>query len=460
MFGLFRTALASNNGKVFNRDFWLVDVPLAAEAYPALWHACLAFTAIHESVKLEQANNLTVNDVGKGLMANEYYTFALRHFNKSIRYVVNTIHASKNLRYEDQEMVIMTNIIYIGISNMLEEPKQAVTHTKNLLDLVQQFRFGEDQNFSSTQRLRHTGLLGLILFIDGHADNHAEIVSRYSRSYAVKVPRYERFTSVSEAYVELLSIHLEELQEVKLFDLPVPAKKTRRKQLGDAFVSKLDAFEKTCDPGNLDPYSIATMRLFAEYKSITIRMISSKSWQQRIRNEEVFLPFLDKIDAVLEKEASMSSYTRDGTQPMPVSYSLSLNTMLLFILSAARLTTLRQKATRLINKWPCRENGWNSSLWIAFFDTKTIFEAENPQRTLPMQRQGHVARPSYPTSACSIIFDPYEGCDCIPPDFVCADHRLYQHSLTMDNGRCMVTFKSKYDLHYGFEGASYEFAWA
>lgn len=120
IFGIFHTEIAQKVCGMLSKNLWLVDVPRAAQIYPALWHASIALAAIHQSEKIK-IGNYTISNVN---IQRYYYILALSHFNQSTTYVKHTLPlinsvAADTQSYQKQEMVIMTNLLYIGICNML-----------------------------------------------------------------------------------------------------------------------------------------------------------------------------------------------------------------------------------------------------------------------------------------------------------------------------------------------------
>lgn len=95
LFGLFRTETVHSICGMLNKSFWSIDVPRAAQTYPALWQASLALAAIYETEKTKTTGNKitsTNNRIPKShrlnkIKQNRYYIFALSHFHQSLLYL-------------------------------------------------------------------------------------------------------------------------------------------------------------------------------------------------------------------------------------------------------------------------------------------------------------------------------------------------------------------------------------
>lgn len=113
------------------------------------------------------------------LARNHQYTTVLVHFNKSLRY-----HAEAVAQYRDdtpymqREMMIVTNIIFIGISSILEDTKQTTNHRVNLIKLLEHWRFGDEDPVSRHSVLTYDDLLSILLVIDGNMDPYPELPHR------------------------------------------------------------------------------------------------------------------------------------------------------------------------------------------------------------------------------------------------------------------------------------------
>lgn len=196
----------------FNRRFWQIDVPRAALAYPALWHASIALAAIHLSTKQGGTRpRCTASTSSRPRPRNYHYVVALEHFNKSIRHLAQALQghqgssssssSSGSLAYADQEMAIMTNILYIGIAAMLDDTWQLWSHWKNFVLLLESMRFGDGDPAACRGILGYEDLLSIVLSLDGNSPILEDLPYRWRRSWAVKLPQYSSFASTTQAYI-------------------------------------------------------------------------------------------------------------------------------------------------------------------------------------------------------------------------------------------------------------------
>lgn len=102
----------------------------------------------------------------------------------------------------DKGMAIMTNQLYIGIAGIIDDEWQIQSHQKNLLRLLESFRFGENDedvdnnnnnNTSQEGIMYHDVLFSLILSIYGEIIPTPEIQHRWDRKWPVKVPMYDAY---------------------------------------------------------------------------------------------------------------------------------------------------------------------------------------------------------------------------------------------------------------------------
>lgn len=185
---MFRSGTVHTVCGMLNKNIWLRDVPRAAQTYPALWHVSIALAAIHQSEKLK----LRTNTISSANTQRYYYIVALSHFTQSTTYLKDILPLisctdTDTESYQRQELVIVANLLYVGICNMLEDSTQAIQHLKNLFSFVEYVRFGQDINARPRGILNHKDLLSTLLFLDSTTESFGEIPTREHRSYAIPV---------------------------------------------------------------------------------------------------------------------------------------------------------------------------------------------------------------------------------------------------------------------------------
>ncbi|CEJ93354.1 hypothetical protein VHEMI08947 [[Torrubiella] hemipterigena] len=147
-----------------------------------------------------------------------------------------------------KEMMIITNIMYIDISSILEDTKQTTKHRINLIRLLEHWRFGDEDPVSRRCVLAYDDLLSIVLVIDGNLDPCAELPHRQERPWAFRLPTHASFMSTTQACMGLLYIlyyrlHDEDRSIEPGFDGPGRFA-ARRRQLA-LYVAKLDHYERS-----------------------------------------------------------------------------------------------------------------------------------------------------------------------------------------------------------------------
>lgn len=120
---------------LFNREFWTRSLPKAAQSHLALWHAGLAVSAM-------QIYRDSVRGVPSIDVQSEQYEFALTHFNRAIATMAGMIQGGLAGR-GDLDVVLLTNVLFIAINNLLEDKEKSGQHARSALMLFDQWDFAE-----------------------------------------------------------------------------------------------------------------------------------------------------------------------------------------------------------------------------------------------------------------------------------------------------------------------------
>lgn len=195
----FRTETVVRLSGVFNRDFWVSGLPMAAQAHPAIWHASLAIG----SMQIYRDSLQRVADMDP---QSDMYEFALTHFNRAIATIVPMMqqqprrgsfsHASQTANAHAQaqtaraqtqaayaqaanihaahayaahahaqaqaahaqaqaahacaaqatgdiDVVLLASVLFIAINNLLGDKDKASQHARSAMNLFQQWDFAE-----------------------------------------------------------------------------------------------------------------------------------------------------------------------------------------------------------------------------------------------------------------------------------------------------------------------------
>lgn len=118
----------------FDQEFWSTHVLRATRAYPAVWHASLALSAIHMRAKITSTSPIA------HATREKYYEFALREYNASIKYLID-IGRHDKLSIADQETMLLSSLLFAGLSSIQCDYEQATTHAHNGINLFYEWRF-------------------------------------------------------------------------------------------------------------------------------------------------------------------------------------------------------------------------------------------------------------------------------------------------------------------------------
>ncbi|CEJ87055.1 hypothetical protein VHEMI04288 [[Torrubiella] hemipterigena] len=451
IFGAFRSSIVGMVGGSFNQSFWLVDVPRAAQMYPSIWHAAIALTAIHHCAKSDQGR-IRYSAPGQPvshLARNNQYTTALVHFNKSLRYLSEAVAQYRdNTPYMQKEMIIITNMIYIGICSILEDTKQTTQHRINLIRLLEHWRFGEDDPVSRHGVLTYDDLLSILLVIDGNMDASAELPHRQERPWAVQLPTHAGFTSTTQAYMGLLPFLYHRLYGKEHFRGPGfdgPGKFATRRRLLASYVAKLDHYERSTKYMTThDLESLKTIRLILKVYGMKEELLRKETRESFVEEQRRIYPILGEIDELLAQTSPLAEPF--STTTPPVNFSLRPFCAIHLLLEVYMDGYVVRRSLELFQKWPFNDVGETSFLIHSLYLAKQKFEVGGPERTMSYQKSGLPINPTYPFGGLEEgEFDGCSGCECIAEVFVCIDHRVREHKVRTIESQQFALFRCVYE---------------
>lgn len=415
----------------FNYRFWKVDVPTAAQVYPSLWHSAIAIAAIHHSAKVEKKQRYLGSDeqANEPVTRNHHYIVALTHFNKSIRCLAQSLTGKSlaQLSYMDKEMLLMTNVLFMGICCMLGDHTQVQSHYKNFTNLLSTMRFGEDESTRSTGVMSYEDLLAIILAIHGSLEGSPTYETRWSQSWVVKVPCYPRLESVTQAYTEFLPFThngLNKEEELTNYAYDGPIRGTYRRNQIAAYEAKLAAFLRENKRLNAkDLQGIESIQLQLEVIKMKEEIFRKPSRAAVIKYELGLFKVLDHMDDMISRMTLLDRPYSD--EPAPMTYAPSFSSAVEMMAAFPNNAHLRRKAIELMRKWPFKENGTRSEEEVVVY--KIILEhiLSGPERTKYWQEKGLPINPTFPNGGLKEgEFDGLSGCECIYELYMCRDHRL------------------------------------
>lgn len=372
---------------------------------------------------------------------------ALEHFNKSLRHVGQTVSqcAADNSppTYIQKEMILLANIMYIGISGLLGDEAQLTQHRLNLVKLLNHWRFGDEAPASRKGVTTYSDLISILLLIDG--DVAANSIDRRQRPWALRVPRYERFTSTTQAYTALLPILFCSLNYNDHHfdpDFNKPGRSALRESQLAEYSRKLIALEgdprlvTTCDTGPL-----ATIRTISQVLHLQASLALQTSRGGFIKVQNKLYDIVDQI-ATTMPETSASQQK----EPPFINFSLRSFCVIRLILDHLADGRTRRRALGLMRQRTYKHVGESSHELLAKYVAKFELEASGPERTRPWQRAGIPVEPTFPGR--DVWFDGCAGCECIPDVFVCRDHRFRELKVVTEGGRRVVLLRGAYESRH------------
>lgn len=447
----------------FNKRFWQVDVPRAALAYPALWHASVALAAIHLSTKQGSARpNSTVSTSSQSVPRNYHYVVALEHFNKSIRHVAQALqgHQGRSVAYVDQEMAIMTNIVYIGIAAMLDDTQQLWSHWKNLVLLLESVRFGEGNPAARRGILEYEDLLSIVLSLDGNHPFLEDFPYRWRRSWVVKLPQYSSYASTTQAYIGMLGSWYRYLQPRELMSVSNTSN-------GSNYAYRLSVLNRVerqhadfaRSPGATaaspeDYHSLQYIHQVVRMLKVDIRFKTRTRRADAMRDEQEFASIVEYVAAALAKSPVSAEPYSQSTPPF--QFSPSFGSLIENVNGRAHSVPIRRRALEVMRKWPFQEGGNRSSESVAFEELVIAHELSGPERTRARQLNGHPTLSKYPDDYTDRApFDGTRECECILEGggaFICRDHKLSTYrfvNATSPEGAPLIELISSYEERAG-----------
>ncbi|CEJ82707.1 hypothetical protein VHEMI02756 [[Torrubiella] hemipterigena] len=466
LFGTFRSSLVSVVGGAFNREFWRIDVPTAAQVYPSIWHGAVALTAIYKSIKVDKKSLRRVfgSNSTSSPTRNQLYQHALVHFNKSIQALAKSMASCPSdlsrISYRDKEMIIMTVILYIGLCGMLSDDHQLKSQCESFSRLLEAMQFGEEDPVSRNGIMSYNDLLSIILIIDVSIYEQMGLPGRWTRKWTVQCPQIDSFTCMTDAYLAMLPTQF--LRLFKYEDVMAPSHqgsmKTRfRLDMLESYVARLGAFKES--QRLITPHDRQTLEildLIMELSFIREEIILAETRDEAIAANEKMLLALDKVDAAMGRMSSLG--TAFSLEPPPYIFAPSLGRLLQIFLAVSSSPKVRRRGVELMRKWPYSEVGIRSDEAIAIMEIVQHHVATGPARTLPYQQSGLPILSSFKSNdGAELTFDPLNSCECIPDVFICRDHKMGDYEKDVYGPSPRYGIVSWYELRHNLPHTWYPF---
>lgn len=429
----------------FDHAFWSVDVLRACQVQPAIWHASLALTALHQSQQRRQTNEQSYRTQRHERLSATHYSAALEH--------VIALTRRKQLSAAERETLLLVSLLLTALCTMQDDLRQAVMHASNGIQLYGQWRLWERHrtpgrgSSSSNSSLLNRDSIGAII-----AHFELQLVNRLKEvsippwgGIAGSPPRCSDlpFRSATEAYHEFQPlftsfIGLWQHAGWPLLNQQLPAADIRHPYVAEfkRWKHKFDVLRASGRViGSDSAESILTLDFHSHFvqTALTADLTAGEVafdkflpvFQGSVRRARDILELIcGTSDGKVGGHTSSSSCS-SGARPT-FSFAVSVVEGLLWGGGGCRDAGTRREFLQLIREWPRREGIWSNELMAAMLETQ-IAREEMMWRGL---RAGEAA-----------------SCGCVAGAFVCGGHRINNQAVEfLSGGRARVRFDSMEDL--------------
>lgn len=424
MFDALRFQIVELVAGSFDHAFWVIDVLRACQVQPAIWHASLALTALHQSRR-----HHAVDTFRKA----RHERLSMTHSTAAIQHVIALTRREQLCRAE-RETLLLASLLLTALSSMQGDLPQAVMHASNCIQLFHQWRLWMHHRSSATSR-------GSMLNADsiGAMVAHLEM-QLLSRLKYIDVPPWGSpdspprctdisFDSSTDPYHEFQPlftslIGMWQHAGMGVRGQPRPEIDVRHPYLVEfqRWKVKFDALRLYRASGRVDAESMLTLHLHWHFMQIGLK---ANVYIGEVAFDEFLPVFKDLVvDAreLLEVVRNSAGASADRNAPPAFSFTMSIVEGLFWAGHGCREPSTRREILQIIKVWPRREGIWDNALMAAMLETSITLE-ENAWRSTPR--------------------DPTRYCNCVAGIFICNEHRVNNHVVQfLPCGRARVTFET------------------
>lgn len=433
IFFTLRTMVFNDISGAFDRNFWTVDAVRAAQAYPAVWHAGLAVTALQQSLaraKTTQGGSC------------HYRLRAMEQYGRAVRSIINTTRQT-DLTLADKEAVLLSNVLLIGFCCLQDDTNAAMAHIGNSLQIFYRWRFWDGTTNCATRgTILNTGsLVGLFR----RFELQFTMTWEPSAGQTWKIqepsawPSLSAFTSTMDAYAEFIPLDLafrtgySKVQGVGVVSHPNPAPLHTIRTLLITWKAKFNAFLQSRYVRPADEECVLTLQICSA--AIEISLLLSLAGNATPLSYDAFYPAHKAITGQAERLYDVVIKNRETRQslhiPQQFSFSMSVCDQLQRV-GLCRDGAVRRRAIAVLRKWPYRDGMSNPAATAAMMEAVMLFEEQG-------LLLNEVSRP--------------DGCLCVLPQYICEMHRVCGASLAhIREGEGEVRLLRKLDLEGELSG--------
>lgn len=407
MFDLLCKTTVKHVSSVFDQSFWSLNMLRATQVYPAVWHACLAFAAVHMIYTAPQHNTTLVK-------TQNLHTFALRQYNSSIRYIIR-LNPEIIPTQEEQEMVLLVCMLFAGLSCLQSDICQSIVHSSNGIALFYRWKYW-DQDTRPYRRhncfLPGSSVAALITQFDAQFRNRARVdfplkgINLHS-AHTQTDSTLEAFTSAEEAFSDLQPLLTGMIEIMQHSGHCSNARRTlpprdERYFYHQRFVAWRTKFDRLLLQSQKPQLSDSGTILLLECLSMAMGICLRVNFDASETAFDDFRSIFEQIVTLMEQLFKEESRIPAGTTSRfcGLSFSLSICGLLSLVAINCRDGKVRRTAIALLRQFPQRGSTYNSEISVQ------ICEA-----IMKVEEDGHCRNGS-------------EKCKCVSGTFICCDHRV------------------------------------
>lgn len=439
MFDLLRSATVRQITGGFDTSFWTVDFLQASQTYPAIWHAGLALSAMHQRMKITQ------NSSWNQQLQRDYYIFALKQYNSAIKCLME-IAQRRSPTPAEKETLLMASMLFAGICCLQGDPKQAVVHARTAIHLFYEWKFWEQIYDGKDTRkgcvLSGSSIVTLITYFESQFINRLRNESRppWRGQNTPQKCSTSPFTCVTDAYSEFQPLFNGLLETLLHISYPSEENVARPKPSNIHLFRQEygvwgEKFRQFKDSRKAKPEEEEGMTILELYWiGIEISVIvdvrkTAFAWDS-------FRPAYERMITLAEElyERELERCAAGYDMEPVFSFSMSITEVLVFVGFNCRDFVIRRRVIALLKKWPRRDGLWDAKTIAAMCEA-----AMNLEESAAIKKEDHAEGDN---SAAS--------CECIQGEFICHDHRVVETKFDfLDEGGAQVALRTVEDIRLG-----------
>lgn len=439
IFDLFRKEIVFHITGALDRSFWAVHVLQASHVYPHVWHSCLALAAIHKRGQISDQEG-PQRDNRKGL-----YIFAIQQYNFAVRLISDRLQAdAPSTSYAQRQSLLFSCILFFGVSSLLGDFKQAISHMHGALQLYCNWEMYDNDT-------EHKAVYGCIFpaqMLDTLINRVRKQLWTFSGEHAAfwtksqfRQGRQEPFQNSRDAYVqlELICSHMLKqihCQQQQLQQLGLQKLQKQRQKLV-VFVSALATWKENLDRLKLRQLQTGIQdpgmdMVETSWLATDLLLRQGKNGKEASRAE--YARIVEKYEQIATQSADAGAGA--GAEQCPkqqyglvFSFTSSMCEQLGFVAFACRDGQLRRRAVSLLKSIPIREGLCDAGLLAAMSEIR--IEAE--ESGAAEDKDGDTV-----------------SCQCVPGGRICYDHQVAVSLVNFSrDGQLVLELSTFRDLRLG-----------